>query len=186
MIARRCRCFHTTGEKPEPRSIRSHRLFLAALPTTASPFGSIEIDCSFVHNTTAKGAKPVILRSMVALAHADGGGDGGGLSGAERRFPSDPFSCQMTCLNRGSPMDVTIPLDPELSAFVESKVKSGRFASNGDVIREALNLLRSIDFDEAYSSDELRAAWQAGLDSGDAGEIDFGDLRKEARGRLAR
>ena len=83
-------------------------------------------------------------------------------------------------------MDVTIPLDPELSAFVESKVKSGRFASNGDVIREALNLLRSIDFDEAYSSDELRAAWQAGLDSGDAGEIDFGDLRKEARGRLAR
>ena len=82
-------------------------------------------------------------------------------------------------------MDVTIPLDADLSAFVESQVKSGRFESQGDVIREALNLLRSIDIEGAYSSDELREAWQAGIDSGDAGEIDFEDLKK-ARGPLDR
>ena len=33
------------------------------------PFDTIKIDRTFVHNTTAKGSKPVILRSMVALAH---------------------------------------------------------------------------------------------------------------------
>ena len=35
-------------------------------------------------------------------------------------------------------MDVTIPLDSDLSAYVESQVESGRFSSKGDVIREAL------------------------------------------------
>ena len=83
-------------------------------------------------------------------------------------------------------MDVTIPLDADLAAFVESQVESGRFSSKSDVIREALHLFRSIDLEEAYASDELRAAWQAGVDSGDAGEIDFEEFKKEARSRLDR
>ncbi len=33
------------------------------------PFDTIKIDRSFVHNAASKGSKPVILRSMVALAH---------------------------------------------------------------------------------------------------------------------
>jgi antitoxin ParD1/3/4 len=31
----------------------------------------------------------------------------------------------------------------------------------------------------------LRKAWQEGVDSGDAGEVDFSALKKEARARLA-
>jgi antitoxin ParD1/3/4 len=31
----------------------------------------------------------------------------------------------------------------------------------------------------------LRQAWQAGIDSGDAGEVDFKALKKEARARRA-
>ncbi len=66
-------------------------------------------------------------------------------------------------------MDVMIPLDADLSAFVEGLVESGRFSSKSDVLRKALHLFRSIDLEEAYTGDELRAAWQAGIDSGDAG-----------------
>lgn len=83
-------------------------------------------------------------------------------------------------------MDVTIPLDADLSAFVDRQVESGRFASKIDVIREALRLFRSIDLEEAYTSDELRAAWQAGVDSGEAGELDFSELKREARAGLDR
>ena len=60
------------------------------------------------------------------------------------------------------------------------------FLVDEQVIREALHLFRSIDLEEAYTSDELRAAWQAGIDSGDAGGIDFEELKKEARSRLDR
>lgn len=83
-------------------------------------------------------------------------------------------------------MDLTIPLDADLSAFIESQVESGRFSSKSDVVREALHLFRSIDLEGAYTSDDLRAAWQAGIDSGDAGEIDFEELKRQARTGLDR
>lgn len=83
-------------------------------------------------------------------------------------------------------MDVTIPLDADLTAFVESQLDSGRFTSASDVVREALHLLRSIDVAGAYTTEELRAAWQEGLASGDAGEIDFEELKREARAGLAK
>ena len=83
-------------------------------------------------------------------------------------------------------MDVTIPLDADLAAFVEGQIESGRFSSRGDVILEALYLFRSIDLDGAYTTDELQAAWRAGVDSGDAGGIDFAELKREARAGLHR
>ena len=41
------------------------------------------------------------------------------------------------------------------------------------------------EVEEAEKLNCLRKAWQEGLDSGDAGELDFKALKQEARARLA-
>ena len=39
---------------------------------------------------------------------------------------------------------------------------------------------------EAEKLKLFRAAWKSGIDSGDAGEVDFAELKKEARARLGK
>jgi antitoxin ParD1/3/4 len=51
------------------------------------------------------------------------------------------------------------------------------------VVREALRLMEKTE--EAEKLALLRQAWKEGVESGDAGEIDFAALKREARGRLA-
>ncbi len=82
-------------------------------------------------------------------------------------------------------MDVTVSLDDELVRFVEGQIATGRFRSSSDLVREALRLMETIERQDADSLRWLRGAWQDGLDSGDAGEIDFTALKAEARGRRA-
>jgi antitoxin ParD1/3/4 len=60
-------------------------------------------------------------------------------------------------------------------------VQTGRYTSTSEVVREALRLLERSDRLEAERSEELRRAWQQGVSSGDVGELDFAELRKEAR-----
>ena len=45
--------------------------------------------------------------------------------------------------------------------------------------------MEKLEQQEAEKLSFLRKAWQEGIDSGDAGEIDFAALKKDARGRLA-
>ena len=54
-----------------------------------------------------------------------------------------------------------------------------------DTIRTALRLLESVDQQEVQKLETLRDAWREGIESGDAGELDFDELKKEARARLA-
>ena len=82
-------------------------------------------------------------------------------------------------------MDVTVSLDDELVRFVEGQIATGRFRSSSDLVREALRLMETIERQDSDSLRWLRGAWQDGLDSGDAGEIDFTALKAEARGRRA-
>ena len=62
---------------------------------------------------------------------------------------------------------------------------TGRYGSSSEVVREALRLMEKTEQQEAEKLALLRQAWKEGIDSGDAGEIDFMALKKEARARLA-
>ena len=78
-------------------------------------------------------------------------------------------------------MNISISLPPELVTLIKSKVDSGRYSSTSEVVREALRLLERADQQEAERLKGLRRAWREGLDSGDAGELDFAELRRAAQ-----
>lgn len=80
--------------------------------------------------------------------------------------------------------NISISLTPELLGLVKAKVQTGRYTSTSEVVREALRLLERADRLENERSAELRRAWQQGVESGDAGELDFAELRVEARRKL--
>ena len=82
-------------------------------------------------------------------------------------------------------MNMNVSLTDELANFVKAKVSAGRYTSSSEVVREALRLMEKLEQQEAEKLQYLRKAWQEGIDSGDAGEIDFAALKKEARAHLA-
>jgi antitoxin ParD1/3/4 len=78
-------------------------------------------------------------------------------------------------------MNISISLTPELVGLIKTKVESGRYTSTSEVVREALRLLERTDERDA----RLRQAWNDGVASGDAGPLDFADLKAQARHKLA-
>jgi antitoxin ParD1/3/4 len=82
-------------------------------------------------------------------------------------------------------MNMNVSLTEDLASFVKAKVSAGRYASSSEVVREALRLMEKVERQEAEKLQYLRKAWQEGIDSGDAGEMDFQALKQEARARLA-
>jgi antitoxin ParD1/3/4 len=82
-------------------------------------------------------------------------------------------------------MNMNVSLTDELANFVKAKVSAGRYSTSSEVIREALRLMEKLDHQEAEKLQLLRKAWQQGIDSGDAGELNFLDLKQEARARKA-
>jgi antitoxin ParD1/3/4 len=82
-------------------------------------------------------------------------------------------------------MNIKVSLTDELAKFVDAQVASGRYASSSEVVQEALRLMERFDRAEIEKLHWLQNAWREGIDSGDAGEIDFGELKQEARRRLS-
>lgn len=82
-------------------------------------------------------------------------------------------------------MNIDLSLSDELEKFVEAKLSSGRFGSSSEVVCAALRLMERHDQNEAEKLHWLQDAWREGIDSGDAGEVDFSALKTEARRRLA-
>jgi antitoxin ParD1/3/4 len=80
---------------------------------------------------------------------------------------------------------ISIALTPEMAAQVRAAVESGEYASNSEVIRDALRdwtLKRTL---QRQQIDELRRLWAEGLASGSAGPLDMEAVKQEARRRLA-
>lgn len=82
-------------------------------------------------------------------------------------------------------MNMNVSLPEELANFVKAKVSAGRYSSSSEVVREALRLMERYEQQEAEKLQFLQKAWKDGVNSGDAGEIDFDELKKTARAKLA-
>jgi antitoxin ParD1/3/4 len=70
---------------------------------------------------------------------------------------------------------VNVSLTPELEALVQERVRSGRYTSASEVVREALRLLQDRDELRQLHLAELRSQVAAGLDSLDRGQTRDGD-----------
>jgi antitoxin ParD1/3/4 len=71
------------------------------------------------------------------------------------------------------------------SEFIDSQVASGRYASSNEVVQEALRLIERFGQAEIEKLQWMQNAWREGIDSGDAGEIDFAELKQGAASRGA-
>jgi len=83
-------------------------------------------------------------------------------------------------------MNMNVSLPEELANFVKAKVSAGRYASSSEVVREALRLMERYERQEAEKLQFLQQPWRDGVNSGGAGEIDFDELKKTARAKLAK
>ncbi len=78
---------------------------------------------------------------------------------------------------------VSIALTTEMAAIVQGAVSSGEYASNSEVVREALRdwtLKRSL---RQQRIEELGQLWDEGLASGPGKLGDMGSIKAEARRR---
>jgi antitoxin ParD1/3/4 len=77
---------------------------------------------------------------------------------------------------------VNISLTPELDAFLQSRVKSGRYQTSSEVVREALRLLQHQEKERDAAFKQLKAKLERGAAQADRGELLDGDqVFKELR-----
>jgi antitoxin ParD1/3/4 len=81
---------------------------------------------------------------------------------------------------------MNVSLTPELEKLVNRKVKSGRYQTASEVVREALRALEERDQFTAHRLAELRKEIAKGLKSGASEPLDVDDLKREVRRRMTR
>ncbi len=64
---------------------------------------------------------------------------------------------------------MNVSLTPELEAFIQQKLKGGRYFSASEVVRAGLRLLEEQEPPRRWTMESLRAEVQKGLDSLEAG-----------------
>ena len=83
---------------------------------------------------------------------------------------------------------VNISITPELDAFLRSRVKSGRYQTTSEVVREALRLLERQEKEREEGLRQLKAKLERGAAQAKRGELIDGDevfdeLRELIEGR---
>jgi antitoxin ParD1/3/4 len=77
---------------------------------------------------------------------------------------------------------VNISLTPELDAFLQSRVKSGRYQTTSEVVREALRLLERQEREREEAFQHLKAKLERGATQAQRGELlDGGAVFEELR-----
>jgi antitoxin ParD1/3/4 len=66
---------------------------------------------------------------------------------------------------------MNVSLTPELEKLVQEKVKSGRYLSASEVVREALRLLQEQDQLRELRLEELRKFVAVGVEQADGGQL---------------
>ena len=77
-----------------------------------------------------------------------------------------------------------ISLTQDLEQFITAKLKSGRYTSVSEVIRDGLRLLVERDHLYQIRLEELRKEIQKGIDSGEAIPFDPEEIMTKARMRM--
>ena len=70
---------------------------------------------------------------------------------------------------------VNISLTPELDAFLQSRVKSGRYQTTSEVVREALRLLERHEREHEEAFLQLKSRLERGAAQAERGELVDGD-----------
>lgn len=66
---------------------------------------------------------------------------------------------------------VDISLTPELNAFLQRRVKSGRYQTTSEVVRQALRLLQHQEREREEGLKQLKAKLQRGAAQADRGDL---------------
>lgn len=75
----------------------------------------------------------------------------------------------------------TIKVDENRAAALEAAVTAGDAASLQEAVEKAVDAWLTDRAFESLSDEVLQKLWREGVESGDAGEIDFTALKAEAR-----
>ena len=78
-------------------------------------------------------------------------------------------------------MPSSYTLGPHYEQFVRNMVRSGRYASASEVMRDGLRLMEEREELRAAKLEALRASIQEGLDSGPAEALDIEEIKRASR-----
>ena len=77
--------------------------------------------------------------------------------------------------NGYSPNHRNVSLTPELDEFLQSRVRSGRYQTTSEVVREALRLLERHEQEREEAFQQLKAKLERGAAQAERGELLDGD-----------